>query len=199
MLAPLVIVVFSLIGLVLGLVLPGYGDLAFLSIITGLGGLILLIYALVQSLQGGRARAFGSFDETDEGAAPIVVLDGSNIMHWRKGEPDLEPVRDVVDNLSRRGFRTGVVFDANAGYKLEGRYQHHEVLARKLGLPQDLVMVVNKGEPADLMILRVAQDFGARVVTNDRFRDWADRFPKVAEPGFLISGCYRHGALQLDL
>jgi len=218
MLAPLVIVVFSLIGLVLGLVLPGYGDLAFLSIITGLGGLILLIYALVQSLLG--ARSFNTFDKIDlssapvtstharsgfrrnrtfDKSAPVVLLDGSNIMHWRSGEPDLEPVREVVDNLSRRGFRTGVVFDANAGYKLEGRYRHHEVLARKLGLPQDLVMVVNKGEPADLMILRVAQDFGARVVTNDRFRDWADRFPKVAEPGFLISGRYRHGALQLDL
>ncbi|MFN7002466.1 MAG: NYN domain-containing protein [Roseinatronobacter sp.] len=199
MLTPSVIVAFSLIGLGLGLVLPGYEDLAFLSFITGLGGLILFISALLRSLQGGRARAFGGFDETDEDAAPIVVLDGSNIMHWRKGEPDLGPVREVIDDLSRRGFRTGVVFDANAGYKLEGRYRHHEVLARKLGLSQDLVMVVNKGEPADFTILRVAQDFGARVVTNDRFREWTDQFPKVAEPGFLISGGYRRGVLQLDI
>lgn len=130
---------------------------------------------------------------------PVILLDGSNIMHWNAGRPNLVPVRDVIRDLDARGYRAGVVFDANVGYKLDGFYQHHGILAKKLGLPEDLVMVVNKGEPADETLLQVAQDFEARVVTNDRFRDWAARFPDVTKPGFLISGRYRGGALQLDL
>lgn len=199
MLAPVFILVFSLIGLAVAVALPGYENVGFLSVITGISAMLLILFELFRRLNAGRAASFRAFDDLEDLSKPVVVLDGSNIMHWKNGAPDLEPVRDVIGDLSTRGFRTGVVFDANVGYKLEGKYRHHEVLARKLGLSQDLVMVVNKGEPADFTILRVAQDFRARVVTNDRFRDWAEQFPQVMEPGFLISGGYRKGALQLDL
>jgi len=60
-------------------------------------------------------------------------------------------------------------------------------------------MVVPKGAPADPAILSAAQDTGARVVSNDRFRDWSDDFPEVRAPGFLIRGGYRSGELWLDL
>ena len=130
---------------------------------------------------------------------PILLLDGSNIMHWRGGTPDLAPVRDVIAQVSIQGFTPGVVFDANAGYKLEGRYLHHPALARALGLPSSRVMVVHKGDVADGLILRAARDHGARVISNDRFRDWAGDFPEVARPGFLIRGRYLQGRLELDL
>jgi hypothetical protein len=72
-----------------------------------------------------------------------------------------------------------------------GRYRHHGDFARLLGLPETHVMVVPKGTPADPMILQAARDLGARIVTNDRFRDWVDDFPEIATPGHLISGGYR--------
>ncbi|MCU0912684.1 MAG: hypothetical protein MUE98_15560, partial [Rhodobacteraceae bacterium] len=40
---------------------------------------------------------------------------------------------------------------------------------------------------------------GAQIVTNDRFRDWVERFPEVRQPGHLVRGNYRDGALWLDL
>lgn len=190
--APLFLLVLSGLGTAVFYAVPGYDHLLFPGMILTTGAAVLVLYAACVTLL---QRLFGS--KAAERA--VVVLDGSNIMHWRNGEPDLATVADVVRSLTRHGFSPGVVFDANAGYKLDGRYQHHPVLARKLGLPEDRVMVVNKGEIADAMILRVAQDFGARVVSNDRFRDWAGQFPQVQEPGFLISGGYRKGALQLDL
>lgn len=60
-------------------------------------------------------------------------------------------------------------------------------------------MVVNKGEPADPMILKMARDMGAIVITNDRFRDWAIDFPEVRTRGHLVRGGYRDGTLRLDL
>ena len=60
-------------------------------------------------------------------------------------------------------------------------------------------MVVPKGTPADPTVLTVARDYGAQVVSNDRFRDWAAAFPEVKHPGHLIRGEYRAGKLWIDL
>jgi hypothetical protein len=128
-----------------------------------------------------------------------IVVDGSNVMHWQDETPRIATVQAVVQELTRRGFAPGVVFDANAGYKLEGRYLGPRDLARRLGLPEDQVMVVPKGTPADPWLLSAARQFGARVVSRDRFRDWAADHPEVNQPGFLIRGGYRDsGALWLD-
>jgi hypothetical protein len=40
---------------------------------------------------------------------------------------------------------------------------------------------------------------GARVVTNDRFRDWAEDHPAVKSPGFLVGGTVKGGQARLRL
>lgn len=128
-----------------------------------------------------------------------MVVDGSNVMHWKDGTPDLASVRLVVDALTREGFAPGVIFDANAGYLLTGKYQHDRVLSQALGLPEERVMVVPKGTPADPAILTAARDMNARVVTNDRFRDWAGDFPEIRTAGHLIRGSVKNGHAELHL
>ena len=122
------------------------------------------------------------------GRRPAVILDGSNVMHWQGDTPNIDTVAEVIWHLSAKGYSVGVVFDANVGYKLGGRYLHDGALARQLRLPASRVMVVPKGTPADPIILDAARDMGARVVTNDKFRDWAADYPETREPGFLIAG-----------
>ncbi|TVP99310.1 MAG: hypothetical protein EA338_07020 [Roseinatronobacter sp.] len=182
---PLILLALSAMICAVGVVVPGYADALFLGLITGAAALFLT----VQALWRRRARAM----------APSILLDGSNVMHWNNGQPSLEPVREVLTHLRQQGYQPGVVFDANAGYKLEGRYRNHREMAQQLGLSPDYVLVVNKGVPADRFILQFAQDHDARVVTNDRFRDWAAQFPDVSKPGYLVSGAYRGGALTLNL
>ena len=65
--------------------------------------------------------------------------------------------------------------------------------------PADRAMVVPKGSQADPFLLEAARDQNARIVSNDRFRDWAEQFPEVAEPLRLIQGSLRNGILWLDL
>jgi hypothetical protein len=113
-------------------------------------------------------------------------VDGSNVMHWAGDPPSIAPLRAVVRKIAVEGYTPGVVFDANAGYLLEGRYRHDGDMARLRGLPLDQVFVVNKGTQADATVLEAARNTQARVVTNDRFRDWADRYPEVIPPGFLV-------------
>jgi hypothetical protein len=128
-----------------------------------------------------------------------IVVDGSNVMHWKDDRPDLRAVQAVVAELKRRGFTPGVIFDANAGWKLLGRYAHDGEMARLLSLPPKQAMVVDKGAVADQWILAAARELGARIVTNDRFREWAGAYPEVTEPGFLIRGEFREGKVWLGL
>lgn len=127
-----------------------------------------------------------------------ILVDGSNVMHWMDNTPRLDPLRGVVSELQRRGFTPGVVFDANAGWKLAGRYPDDADLARLSGLPAAQVLVVPKGTQADPWLLETARDHGARIVTNDRYRDWADRYPEVTRPGFLVPGGWRGGAVWVE-
>lgn len=135
---------------------------------------------------GGRGRAGKS--------ARHVLIDGSNVMHWNKGAPDLGLVRDIAQALGLRGYRVVVIFDANVGYKIADRYHGPAELAPALGLPKDQVLVAPSGTPADGFLLQFAQDQGAPIVTNDRFRDWHEMFPEVMVPVRLIHGGYRDGA-----
>jgi hypothetical protein len=127
-----------------------------------------------------------------------VVVDGSNVMYWKGGEPDIATVKEVLDHLKSLGATPGVMFDANAGYLIVGKYQHDRAFAQSLGIPENRVLVVSRGTPADPTILQAARDYKGRVVSNDRFRDWAQEFPEVTHDGFLIQGGYRKGALWLE-
>lgn len=128
----------------------------------------------------------------------LIVVDGSNVMHWKDNTPQLSTLLEVLRALEARGFSPGVVFDANAGYKIAGIYKHDFGFGKVLGLPQDRVMVVNKGEPADPVVLAAAAEHGVRVVSNDRFRDWAADFPEVTDPAHFLRGGYRDGVLWLE-
>jgi Zc3h12a-like Ribonuclease NYN domain len=121
-----------------------------------------------------------------------ILVDGSNVMHWKDEKPDILPVQSAIRELTRRGFTPGVVFDANAGYKLQGRYLSERDFSILLDLPESQIFVVPKGSQADPYLLDAARGFGARVVTRDRFRDWADSHPEVKEPGFLVRGGFRN-------
>ncbi|MEM6357124.1 MAG: hypothetical protein AAF844_15800 [Pseudomonadota bacterium] len=168
--------------LVGALALPAVPELFFVAGGLGLLGVLLLLRASV-----GRRRR------------QRIVVDGSNVMHWADGNPRIEVLRDVVRHIESLGLEPGVIFDANAGYLVSGRYLHDGAFARMLKLPRDHVMVAAKGTPADVLILKAAKVHGARVVTNDRYRDWADRFPEIREPGFLVRGGYRNRRPWLNL
>jgi len=125
-----------------------------------------------------------------------VVVDGSNVMHW-SGEPSLKVLSRVLKELQNRGLQPLVYFDANVGYKLFDRHVKPADLAAKLDLAPAQVTYAPSKTPADEVLLERATSDGLRVVTNDRFLDWKQRFPKVGENGFLIKGMWKEGSVIL--
>ena len=183
MIAPFFLLLVALCGVGAAVVWPGLDALLLVAGPSVVASLYLLVRA------GWRGRK----------TVRYVVIDGSNVMYWATGAPQIAPLRDVVDHVRSQGAEPYVVFDANAGHLLVGRYQHDAELGLRIGLPARQVSVVNKGQPADPVILDAARQLGAGIITNDRYRDWAEQFPEISRRGFLIRGSYRSGELGLDL
>lgn len=183
-------------------VAAGLPDLLLIFLPSALAALVLLLRARRHPAAPAEAplpARRGLFRRSPAPPPRWIVVDGSNVLHWQDNVPRLSTLRAVLADLSARGYTPGVVFDANAGYKISDRYQHDGALGKLLGLPADRVLVAPKGNPADPLILAAARDLGARIVSNDRFRDWVETHPEVATPGQLIRGGYRDGRLWLDL
>ena len=153
-------------------------------------GVVLFLILVLRRPAGPPGR--GAFGQRRQ-----VIVDGSNVMYWKNGEPRLDSVADVVVKLKALGFTPGVMFDANVGYLLTGDFQNDAAMSKMLKLPKDRVMVAPRGTTADELILQAARDLGARIVTNDRFRDWSETYPEVTSPGFLIQGRYQQGDVKL--
>ena len=190
--SPVVFLVLSLVVALFGSAQSGFvlTDLVLLALISAVAALLLIG-------KTARPRSRSRRPLVGRTARPIVV-DGSNVMHWKDETPQLSTLQDVIAALVGQGFKPGVVFDANAGYKLGGRYMDDAPLARALNLPPSQVLVVPKGGQADPVILATARELGAPILTNDRFRDWAADYPEVSRAGHLLRGGYRNGVLWLE-
>ncbi len=188
MFAPSVLLLLSVIAIGATIALPGLEDYRFLAGVTALASLLLLVFKWVRQYRSAK-----------DAAQNWIVVDGSNVMHWNDGTPQIGTVRKAVDHVRNLGYQPVVFFDANAGHLTTGKYRHHQWFSMALGLSENRVMVVDKGTPADPYILITARDLEAQIVTNDRFRDWIDAHPEVHEKGRLIRGSYREGKLWLHL
>jgi Zc3h12a-like Ribonuclease NYN domain len=165
-------------------------------ILTALAGLLTAVFLILWVRRArGQRPAGAARPPIDDRQA--VLIDGSNVIHWLDNTPQLAPLLQVVHDLSRRGLKPGVVFDANVGYKLTGKFMGERDLSRMLSLPRDQILVVPKGMQADPFLLETARDLKARIVTNDRYRDWVDRYPDVATPDRLVTGTMRDGRVSL--
>ncbi len=193
------LVLVSVAGVAVAIVLPGMTDLLLVAGPAAVAALILLLLAIGRDTRAADDRAFKPPPRKAAAKVRHILVDGSNVMHWKDGTPQLDTLRVVLARLTALGFNPGVVFDANAGYKIADSYRDDADLGRMLGLHKDRVLVMPRGTPADPTLLAAARDLDARIVTNDRFRDWAETYPEVARPGHLVRGGFSDGQLWLDL
>ncbi len=119
------------------------------------------------------------------------------MLYWREDTPLLHTVRIVLHQLKKDGYTPVIWFDANVGYLVEGRYLGPGPLAKALGLPARQVIVAHKGTPADTLVIEGVKKLRARIVTNDRFRDWVDDYPQVTDPALFVRGKMQGKALEL--
>ena len=128
---------------------------------------------------------------------PVIVVDGSNVMHWNDDVPSVRTLTLVLADLTARGFAPHVFFDANVGYKLWGRSISARDLAFQLDLKPGQITLAPSRTPADPLLIGYAIGAGVRVVSNDRFMDWRDQFPPIRDKGFLVPGKVKGERVEL--
>ena len=127
----------------------------------------------------------------DKAAGTLYLLDGSNILHWGKAGRgvSLRPVLAIAEELKRRGETYQVYFDASARHLLKASAGELEQYEKLLADDPDHFQQVPAGTRADDFLLLIAsQDDSAKIMTQDRFKDYADRYPQVVRADRLLPG-----------
>lgn len=149
---------------------------------------VLALWVAAGLAQRGLAPLFGSALVKPK---PVIVVDGSNVMHWQDGVPSVKSLTLVLSDLTARGFAPHVYFDANVGYELFDRAIDQGDLAWRLDLKPSQITLAPSRMPADPLLIAHAIGAGLRVVSNDRFMDWRAEFPAIRGQGFLVPGNVR--------
>ena len=118
----------------------------------------------------------------------VVVIDGANVAYEERsagGKPKLSNLLKVKRELEERGFEAVIIVDASLKYDIDDQAQL-ETLMRSQQIRQ-----VPAGTDADYFIIQFADQLDARVVTNDRYKDYAEQYPWVTQrrmPYMIVKG-----------
>jgi hypothetical protein len=105
----------------------------------------------------------------------IAIVDGSNVAHSTEGgSARLENIILMRDKLVEKGLEPVLVVDAALRHQIDDM-EGYEKLVNDGALKQ-----APAGTDADYFILSFARELGARIVSNDRFRDRMPEFKDVS-------------------
>ncbi|HEV2861238.1 MAG TPA: hypothetical protein VGX48_09545 [Pyrinomonadaceae bacterium] len=121
-------------------------------------------------------------------AKELVVIDGANVAYEEKsagGKPKLANLLKVKREMEERGFDTVIIVDASLKYDIDDQTQMTALIESQH------IRQVPAGTDADFFILDIADQHGARIVTNDQYRDYRDRYPWIQDrrlPYMIVKG-----------
>jgi hypothetical protein len=105
----------------------------------------------------------------------FALIDGSNVAHSTEGGPArLDNLLLMRDKLAAKGLEPIIVVDAAL------RHQIDDAAAYEKMVDDGELKQAPAGTDADYFILSFARELGARVVSNDRFRDRMPEFKDVS-------------------
>ena len=122
------------------------------------------------------------------GGKEVIVIDGANVAYEERsagGKPKLSNLLKVRRELEERGFEALILIDASLKYDIDDQTQL-ETLIRSQQVRQ-----VPAGTDADYFIIQFADQLDARVVTNDRYKDYAQQYPWLTQrrmPYMIVKG-----------
>lgn len=127
---------------------------------------------------------------SSEPGSPVLV-DGSNVAHATEGgEARLANIELVMRKLSSDGYKPLIVADAALRHQIDDKVAYEKLV------DGGVVHQAPAGTDADYFILSFAREMGARILTNDRFRDRAQEF--AAERDRIIRYMIVNGAVVLE-
>ena len=106
-----------------------------------------------------------------------VVVDASNVAHYvknQKGQPKIANILAAVKALEESEDEFVIIADASLRHDIDDKDRFLKLLE------SDNVEEVPAGNDADHFILEIATNEKAKVLSNDKFRDYAAEFKNVS-------------------
>ena len=109
-----------------------------------------------------------------------ILIDGSNVLFWRAGQPDRDAPMQVFRALVARRYTPVLYFDHSIH-----RYLGQADLERFAGLTS--LVIVPRGTTADIALLEACDNGRFQIVSADRFQAWRSQFPDL-RGRWLVTG-----------
>jgi len=105
-----------------------------------------------------------------------ALIDASNVAHSSEGgEGRLRNIELVVEKIREDGFEPIVVADAALRHQIDNSARYEQMIEA------GKIHQAPAGTDADYFILSFARELGAKIVSNDRFRDRLESFPDARD------------------
>ena len=134
----------------------------------------------------------------DWSGAGLILVDGTNVMHWDKSGSGvtLKHLLAVTGYLDGRGIDYKVLFDASSRHKLgdDERALFEQLIGTR---PERFSQVPAQTRADDFLLMLADDEPGAKIVSNDVYRDYAARFPWVGDRARFIRGMVLGGRVLL--
>lgn len=117
-----------------------------------------------------------------------VVVDGANVAYEEKtpsGKPKVGNIVAMRRALEAERLEPIVVIDASLKYEIDDPEQLEAMIESQA------VRQVPARTDADFFILEIAEECGARIVTNDQYKDYQEQRPWISErrlPYMIVRG-----------
>src|ERR687889_2564416 len=121
-------------------------------------------------------------------AREVVIIDGANVAYEERsagGKPKLSNLLKVRREMEERGQEAVIIVDASLKYDIDDQEQLEKLIQSQQ------VRQVPAGTDADFFIIQFAHELDALIVTNDRYRDYAQQYPWIPErrlPYMIVKG-----------
>jgi hypothetical protein len=109
------------------------------------------------------------------GDRKIALVDGANVAHSGEEGARLDNILLICEKLEEEGLEPIVVVDASLRHAIDERGEYERMVEA------GRIRQAPAGTNADYFILSFARELDATVVSNDRFREFADAFPEARE------------------
>lgn len=132
---------------------------------------------------------------SDTESASVAVVDGSNVAYEAASPspPKVSSIIEMRERLIEQGLNPIVIVDATLRHEIDDPEQLEALL------DQGVVLQAPADTSADYFVLKVADEYGAIVVSNDQFDEFRDEYPWIEQrrmPYMVVKGevhLYRPG------
>ena len=114
-----------------------------------------------------------------------ILIDGSNVLFWRAGQPDPDAPMQVFRALVARRYAPVIYFDHSIH-----RYLEQGDFERLAGLADPVIVL--SGTSADGALLQACENGRFQIVSADRFRAWRSQYPNLRGT-WLVTGRIEKG------